>query len=271
MRVIESFVESKTGDMSACEDWIFESDAFVAVFDGATDKTDARWDGVPGGRFAVETLADALGALEEDVSGLECVAVLTERLSAAIADWASEATPEDSPSASAVIYSAARKEVWRVGDCSWGQGKRVHIGEKAIDEIVSSARAALLSALLTKGVTLDTLRGSDPGRAMVLPLLEEQYWFRNLDDPSCGLAFGALDGKPVPAQFVEIYSVAPDEELLLATDGYPEAMPTLKESEERLKQDIAEDPLRIGRHKTTKGVAPDQVSFDDRAYVRLIP
>lgn len=271
MRVVESFVESKTGDPSACEDLIFANHAFVAVFDGATDKTDAKWDGVPGGRFAVETLADGLGALAEDVSGLECMAALTERLGAAIADWAPEATPEDSPSASAVIYSAARKEIWRVGDCSWGQGGRVHIGEKTIDEIVASARAALLSALLTKGVRLDALRESDPGRAMVLPLLEEQYWFRNLDDPSCGLAFGALDGKPVPARFVEIHPVAAEEELILASDGYPEPMPTLKASEERLEQDIAEDPLRIGRNKTTKGVAPAQVSFDDRAYVRIIP
>ncbi len=271
MRLIESFVESKDRDPAACEDRIFESDAFVAVFDGATDKTDARYADMPGGRFAVEVLARSLGALDEDASGAQCIEALSEELRRAIDDHSPESRPEDTPSASAVIYSAARGEIWRVGDCSWRQLDRVQVGMKAIDGIVAAARAALLEALLRKDVPLDSLLESDPGREMVLPLLEEQYRFRNLDDPSCGLAFGALDGKPVPVRFIEISAAEPGAELVLATDGYPDLMPTLAESEEWLARDLAEDPLRIGRHKTTKAVTPGHASFDDRAYVRLMP
>ncbi len=269
MRVMERFVEGKDHEPSMCEDLIFVGDAFAAVFDGATDKTDALYDGVLGGRFAVETLAGAMERMPPEVSPVECVAELTADLGAGIRQYGSAGRPRDEPSASAVIYSAARSEIWRVGDCSWSLDNEPNIGQKTIDKVVAEARAALLEALLMGSFSVDELRASDPGRAMVLPLLEEQYRFRNLDGPSCGLGFGALDGAPVPAHFIEVVPVGSGSDIVLATDGYPRLLPTLEESEAALAEDIAADPLRIGDHKSTKAVAPGQSSFDDRAYLRL--
>jgi hypothetical protein len=268
-QMIESLVESKYLDSSICEDMVFENGDFIAVLDGATDKTDARYAGVAGGRFAVEILGQALDEVAADTAADDCVKALTASLRRGIAEHGPSAAPDDNPSASIVIYSVARAEIWRVGDCSWRKDDFVDIGKKPIDKIVASARAALLQALLAAGSSVDQLRASDPGRAMVLPLLEEQHRFRNIDDRSCDLGFGALDGKTVPARFIEIIPVAIGTEVVFATDGYPELLPTLAGAEESLGREISADPLRIGRHKATKGVAPDQASFDDRAFARF--
>ena len=59
--------------------------------------------------------------------------------------------------------------------------------------------------------------------------------------------------------------------VVLASDGYPRILPTLAASEEALAGLLAADPLCIGPLCGTKGVRPGNVSFDDRAYVRLSP
>jgi hypothetical protein len=269
MRLIESFLESKLRDSSICEDALFEGDNFLAVIDGATDKTDALYNEVPGGRFAAQTLVETLGHVAPDLTAKECIATLTSALHEAIEVHSPVAAPEDLPSASVVIYSVARSEIWRVGDCSWACDGTARIGKKPIDKIVAAARAAMLEALLQAGAGMGDLLETDPGRAMVLPLLSEQYRFRNLEDPSCELSFGALDGKPVPDRFIEVAPVPPGTEVILASDGYPQLEPTLAETEAVLARDLEEDPLRIGRYKSTKGVAPGQISFDDRAFVRF--
>lgn len=268
-RVIESFVESKQAEPALCEDSIVECNGFLAVFDGATDKTDARYAGVPGGRFAVDTLARALAACPSDIGATDCIAELTQALREEVAAHGPASPPEDSPSASAVIYSAARSEIWQVGDCSWRIDDVVGGGSKRIDQIVAAARSALLRALLHAGKAVNELRASDPGRAMVMPLLEEQHRFRNLVDPASELAFGALDGNPVPERFIDVMPTSSGAEIVLATDGYPRLLQTLAQSEEYLRRDIEEDPLRIGRHPSTKAVAPQHKSFDDRAYLRF--
>ena len=38
MKVLEQFIESKTGNQSLCEDSIFLNESFAAVIDGATSK-----------------------------------------------------------------------------------------------------------------------------------------------------------------------------------------------------------------------------------------
>jgi hypothetical protein len=269
MKVIESFVEGKDRDPSLCEDLIFIGENFAAVFDGATDKVDARYEEIPGGRFAVEVLAKAMERLHPEASPPEGVRHLSAELSAAISANGSARDPRDDPSASAVIFSIARSEIWRVGDCSWSLDGEADLGEKLIDRITAETRAALLEAMLIGGASMDDLRASDPGRAMVLQLLEEQYRFRNIADPSCRLGFGAIDGTPVPARFIEAVPVGPSRDIVLATDGYPRLLPTLKEAEAALLDDIAIDPLRIGDYKSTKAVGLGQSSFDDRAYLRF--
>ena len=62
---------------------------------------------------------------------------------------------------------------------------------------------------------------------------------------------------------------APEAEIVLASDGYPRLMPTLRESEKELECLLAEDPLCIGDNIATKGLKVGQKSFDDRSYIRL--
>jgi hypothetical protein len=58
-------------------------------------------------------------------------------------------------------------------------------------------------------------------------------------------------------------------EIVIGSDDYPELLMTLAASEEALRVDLLADPLRIGKHRATKGVGLGNVSFDDRAFVRL--
>ena len=79
-----------------------------------------------------------------------------------------------------------------------------------------------------------------------------------------------LDGFFEDMSSIKIIDV-PDnaQEIVLASDGYPELLPTLEESERALKEILAEDPLFILRHKSTKGLQKGNNSFDDRAYIRF--
>jgi hypothetical protein len=57
----------------------------------------------------------------------------------------------------------------------------------------------------------------------------------------------------------------------MCSDGYPLLLPTLAETENYLLADLTDDPLRIGKHRSFRAVAPltPLLSFDDRAYVRV--
>jgi sugar/nucleoside kinase (ribokinase family) len=56
---------------------------------------------------------------------------------------------------------------------------------------------------------------------------------------------------------------------VLATDGYPFLRPTLQESEKRLEEVTTGEPLCMRLFKPTKGLQGGNLSFDDRAYLRL--
>lgn len=177
---------------------------------------------------------------------------------------------DDGPSAAFVAYSANRKEVWRIGDCSWRDVTTgvSHLGDKLIDKVVGEARSALNLALLEDGTAMDEVAQSDPGRQMMLPLLRHQHVFRNNGNAQL-FGFGGVDGREVPDRFLEVWDVSDAKEVVLASDGYPELADTLEETEALLAEELREDPLRIGARFSTKGVRPGQVSFDDLAYIRF--
>jgi hypothetical protein len=269
MRILERFVRGKRPDPGQCEDVIVATADFVAVIDGATDKTNREFRGRCGGRFAAETLAHAFEQMPADADLHACVTRLTADLRLALVSSAAPVDLErdDAPSAVFVAYSARRREVWRVGDGSWRIGDESHCGDKAVDVVAAGMRSALLHALLLEGEPPDELMRNDPGRQMILPLLRHQYRLRNSEDPRFG--YGALDGRPVPERFLEVRAVPPGTEVVLASDGYPCVLGTLSESEAYLDDELARDPMRIGRHCETKGLLPGHASFDDRAYLRI--
>lgn len=273
MQIIEQFMQGKNPDPSRCEDALVVTEHFAAVIDGATDKTGIDYGGKTGGRVASECVADALRKLDPDADLRTLVEAATSLLRDRVT--ATEDTVDlgihDGPTAVFVAYSASRNEVWRVGDCAWMGAGEHHAETKRIDHITTDARVLLLSSLLLQGRTVDDLEATDPGWDMVSPMLKNQHLFRNIAaDDGTGFSFGAIDGRHVPDRFLEVWAVPPGSELVLQTDGYLELSPSLEAAEEALKQDLSDDPLRIGTYPSVKGVLPGNCSFDDRSYLRLV-
>lgn len=246
---------------------------FVAVVDGATDKTGQLYDGHTSGRLAAETLAATIGQLDEDVDPYVAVALMTRNAEALRKELGISDVTTMAPSASFALLSVHRRELWRVGDCHMALRAQQHYapypGEKAVDIATSLARSAYTACLLAGGGDPADISRDDPGRRFIMPLLEAQGVLSNSMEPSL-FAYGVIDGTPVPSRLVEVLPL-PDTacEVILATDGYIKPERTLEEAEKTLSDSIRLDPLRIGAHRGTKGLRPGAHSFDDRAWVRV--
>ncbi|GGP36539.1 hypothetical protein [Saccharothrix coeruleofusca] len=269
MRVLEQFVAGKAGDDEECEDSVVVTAHFVAVVDGATDKTGHRYDGMTGGRLAMLTCLEAVRTAAPDVDA----AGMVGRMSAALAArLPSGVAPQERPAAAVGVYSAARREVWQVGDVAYWHRGLPPTGVRtlsAVDHFSAGVRAAVLTAELHRGVPVEELARQDVGRAAIRDVLIRQGLFRNNAEAG-EWAYGAIDGSRVPKELVEVHAVAEGvRELVLASDGYPLIFPTLAETERALRGLLADDPLCIGPLRSTKGLRPGHTSFDDRAYVRI--
>lgn len=269
MKIIEKFICGKKDDPALCEDIIVITADFCAVIDGATTKRAPQVAGKAAGRFAAETVAAGIADFPPDITGKAAIDrlsdILREKGSAALAQSAGAA---EKPSCCLAIYSKARREIWRLGDIGILINGRPDMAPKAIDDIASTARAAMIQALLLEGETIETLQAHDKARDFILPLLEKQHLFANLDEAGF-FGYGVLNGDRVPEHYVDIISVPAGAEIVIASDGYPVLQPSLAESEDLLRQVIAEDPLLCRQHLSTKGRQAGQVSFDDRSYLRF--
>ncbi len=103
--------------------------------------------------------------------------------------------------------------------------------------------------------------------ALILPLLQEAKRFNNLCKHELG--FAVFDGTSTPKEIVDVFDFAQASELVLASDGYTTPQSTLEESEKLLAAAIERDPLRLEHPPGTKVASPDNISFDDRTYVRV--
>ncbi len=264
----ESFLAAKSGIEQENEDIIQEGSDWIVVCDGATDKAGYTIDGVTGGRIAAQVVANAVSSAITKTSAHQII----HSINSAYIETFGANLPNlenDRPSCSFAALDKKEGTLIRVGDVGWSDGKNTYDAQKQIDVIHSTMRAAYLQMLLIDGKPVAELLEIDPGRELILASLRKQAVLRNREDGG-PLAFGAVDGNPIPARFIETWKLGPDvTEVVIATDGYPFIKPTLRESEEYLRADIQVDPLRIGIHKTTKCVKPGNQSFDDRAYVSL--
>ena len=261
--LIESFCASKTGVEENNEDGFVVTDTVVAVFDGETAKFDFGSAQTPGS-LATKALLEAARYISSDATPTEIVA----NLQAAVRTTAAGCEFADSSSCVAVgaVAHLPSKQVVRVGDISVGLDGVFDTPTKRVDEVAAGARAALLLALQQAGVAEQELLENDQGRELILPLLREQWRFRNLSDHEFG--FAVLDGTQTPDAMVDIIDFSQATELVLATDGYDTPCATLDESEQVLATALVSDPLHLSP-PGTKGVTPGNVSFDDRTYVRV--
>jgi hypothetical protein len=235
----------------------------VAVVDGSTAKP---WE--PVGATGVEVAETVAKQLEATSAG-ETLDEVLERASNAVAalpGLASVAGP-DRPCATFAAVHLASGLVWRVGD----QSVMVDGGElwppSRPEAAAAEERATVLLDALRAGASIETLRADDPGRAAILPRLRQLNQARNVDAPG---GFGAVDGTAVPRRHRETWALPRGtQEVVLASDGYPEVSATLAEAEAKLAGRLASDPLMVEQPPATKGVAPGAASYDDRAYVRI--
>jgi len=248
-----------------CADVIALSHNCVAVIDGSTGKP---WHapGQPSAAVVAKKIAEVLNNLGKR-DAMEDVVL---RASQALADLkaANQTGPLIGPCATFAAAHLARREVWRVGDCLVRIGSNIYPPQMWPDEVISSARALILrSSLAEGGLTTADLLLNDHGRKAVMPLLRASEGLRNRDVVG---GYGALDGTLVPSKYLERWTVAKGEEVVLATDGYLDVSGSLKDAEAHLRAIIEKDPLLIGNYPKTKACVTGANSFDDRAFIRFI-
>lgn len=274
MQVIEQFLLSKRGEPTGGDDAIVVAPHFAAVIDGATAKSVVQYGvGLTSGAFAAAMVAEVVPTLPADCTALEAV----QRITAQFQDYYTRKNlvlqlshaPYERPAASVLIYSAARREVWSIGDCQARIAGVEVRHDKAIDQVLAAARAVAIEMELAGGALASELAKHDIGREFILPLLRRQSLFQNTTSDS-PYAYGVIDGFPVPERFITVHPL-PDgpQDLVLTSDGYPSATSTLAEGEALLERYLAVDPLCARYLPRTKGRETGSVSFDDRAYLRL--
>jgi|SRR5690554_1762139 hypothetical protein len=273
MTIVEQLVQPGKGDLSSCEDALVVTSHYAAVIDGASCKTERRYEGLTPGRMAVRLLSNGIETLREGADLPEAL----KHLTASIRTYYEahdllqrvKELPHERITASVAIFSRARRQVWMIGDCMCLVDTEYYTNPILVDEILAQTRALFLELELLNGTSVDELMRNDPGRAFLMPLLVRQMALQNAP-PGTPFAYSVLNGFDVPIQRVKVIDVPHDAKtLVLGTDGYPQLYPTLAETEAALRKVLAQDPLCIRDHPSTKGLYEGNASFDDRAYLRL--
>ena len=252
-------------DFASCEDAVVLTDNHVAVIDGMTTGFgDGHSKGsFPPGRIAADRIVEITATLSPQVTAAEAVCAYTEVLRDDARRFSDVLF-----GASIVCVSLCRREVWRVGDCHLRIGGTEHFGEKRVDYANSAYRAAINHAAMANGADAETLRAEDLGRAATGPLLDAQRHLANHPGP---FGYGVIDGKPVPAKFIEVHPL-PDygAEVTLMSDGYAAFGTGLADAEAQLAEALSRDPLCIGElSRMAKAWEQGTNGPDDRSYVRL--
>jgi hypothetical protein len=170
-----------------------------------------------------------------------------------------------------VIYSKYHHQVWFVGDCQCRVDGETIRNPNGVDEFIAGVRCMINQSEVLQGKSIEWLLENDPGSEFIKPLLSEQFRFQNHGSSRAGaLSYTAFDGRKIHACNVKLVSLKKDaSEIILASDGYPVLFDTLAECEASLNDLLMKDPLCIYENRGVKGVYRGQISFDDRAFIKL--
>ena len=269
MTIIEQKTEGKAGSHRN-EDGITANDGFIAVVDGSTSKTQLQISpGMSNGRFCMLTVCDFIKSMPEDISLEDFCEGITRKIRSVykekgIDTAALREEPANRMTASAVIFSRSKRQIWLVGDCQCLIDGVLHDNPKPYEKEIASRRAMIIREALAAGTSVEEIRKNDIGRKAILPVLKEACSRQNILYP-------VIDGFQIPTQKVKAVQIGDGEhEIVLASDGYPKLLPTLAESEEELHRLLLDDPLCINENIATKGLSEGQTSFDDRSYIRFL-
>ena len=275
MKIIEQSVIPKNPQKKS-EDGIVVTNDFIAVIDGSTSKTTRRhcpW--MSNGRYAMTLISRYIRKMPPKTSCHDfckgVTASIFRHYQYPILPFLTPKSriqrlldhPEERLTASAIIYSRVRREVWMIGDCQCLANGEYYDNPKPYEQQLAELRAQRVRELLAEGMTVEEQLVSDPAREVVIaPLLETM---KNQNK-----TFAVIDGFRIAEQFVPVFQLDfRPWELVFASDGYPRLANTFIETERLLDIQRKNDPLNIGEFKATKAFIKGNNSFDDRSYIRF--
>ena len=288
MKIIESSIIGKKSP-EACEDGMVVTDDFIAVIDGSTSKTPKHLNpDMKNGRYAMMLISEYI---REELKADASVDDFCQGVTAYIYNKVYEKLgveerlkehPEERLTASAILYSRTRNEVWMVGDCQAIIAGKLYENGKPYEQEIARKRVELIEQGLSPA----------EARKQIEPLLIEAMLSGQ------NQTYTVIDGFPIYREGVKVVSVSDSSsvqdsvpasdsvpcsdsasasgtisvsssEIVLASDGYPFLKPTLAASEAALAEQIANDPQNIHSFIATKGIVEGNKSFDDRTYIRF--
>lgn len=295
MKIIESSIIGKKSQ-EACEDGMVVTDDFIAVIDGSTSKTPKHLNpDMKNGRYAMMLISEYIREeLKTDASVDEFCQGVTAYIYNKVYEKLGveerlKEHPEERLTASAILYSQTRNEVWMVGDCQAIIGGKLYENGKPYEEKIARKRVELIEQGLSPA----------EARKQIEPLLIKAMLSGQ------NQTYTVIDGFPIYREGVKVVSVSDfcsvqnsvsssdscsvqdtvscsdsvsasdtipssSSEIVLASDGYPFLKPTLAASEAALAEQIANDPQNIHSFIATKGIVEGNKSFDDRTYIRFV-
>ena len=295
MKIIESSIIGKKSQ-EVCEDGMVITDDFIAVIDGSTSKTPKHLNpDMKNGRYAMMLISEYIREeLEADASVDEFCQGVTAYIYTKVYEKLGveerlKEHPEERLTASTILYSRTRNEVWMVGDCQAIIDGKLYENGKPYEEKIARKRVELIEQGLSPA----------EARKQIEPLLIEAMLSGQ------NQTYPVIDGFPVYREGVKVVSLSDSSsvqdsvsssdscsvqdpvscpgsasasdtipssssEIVLASDGYPFLKPTLAASETALAEQIANDPQNIHSVIATKGIVEGNKSFDDRTYIRFV-
>lgn len=289
MKIIESSIIGKKSP-EACEDGMVVTDDFIAVIDGSTSKTPKHLNpDMKNGRYAMMLISEYIW---EELKANASVDDFCQGVTAYIYNKVYEKLgveerlkehPEERLTASAILYSRTRNEVWMVGDCQAIIDGKLYENGKPYEQEIARKRVELIEQGLSPA----------EARKQIEPLLIKAMLSGQ------NQTYTVIDGFPIYREGVKVVSVSDSSsvqdsvpasdsvpcsdsasasdtipssssEIVLASDGYPFLKPTLAASEAALAEQIANDPQNIRSFIATKGIVEGNKSFDDRTYIRFV-
>ncbi|MFZ7130251.1 hypothetical protein [Avibacterium avium] len=269
---VDYFIQSKIGEgeknNAQCEDGLFFNDHYLAVFDGATDKSGKKYDGKRGGRISRDIIQSVFQSLPPNTPKEEVLKRINDEYQKFYTenkDIDFEKNPLFRPTATLIWYNFDNNELVAIGDSKARiDGVAYNDEEKLVDTLNSALRVKVIEAL---GLTDQQVAENDLGRFYILPLLKRQAEFQNNPNAPKAFQFWAIDGFDIPATELRVWKFEQLPKIIeLSSDGY-ETYPkesTIQAYEKALNHVLETDRLRI-KHPSTKGVAKGNYSFDDRA------
>lgn len=280
MKIIESCIIGKKSP-EACEDGMVVTDDFIAVIDGSTSKTPKHLNpDMKNGRYAMMLISEYIREeLKTDASVDEFCQGVTAYIYNKVYEKLGveerlKEHPEERLTASAILYSRTRNEVWMVGDCQAIIAGKLYENGKPYEEKIARKRVELIAHGLSpaearKQIEPLLIKAMLSGQNQTYTVIDGFPVYRE------GVKIVALKMKPASSSIETYFQEQPKpvlspNEVVLASDGYPFLMPTLAASEAALAEQIANDPQNIRSFIATKGIVEGNKSFDDRTYIRFL-